>query len=325
MNKIAVIRGDGIGQEIVDSALEILQAAGYRADYTHLDLGGGRYLKDQTILPDETMEQLRGFDAILLGAVGDPRVKPHIIEQGLLLRLRRELDLYINRRPLHFDDRTVEIIRENTEGLYLDIGEFQDKDTENEIALQTSKNTRKGVERLVRYGFELANSIDDKRITLVHKINVLQYAGGLWQRVFDQVASEYPDVATSYDHIDAACMHLIERPERYSVIVTDNLFGDILTDLGASVSGGIGLASSGNINPGHVSLFEPAHGSAPDIAGQNKANPIATILSACMMLEFLNEEEIAGKIRTAVEKFRTSQQHSSTAETTQKIIDLILL
>ncbi len=323
MNKIAVIRGDGIGQEIVDSALEILQAAGYQADYTHLDLGGGRYLKDQTILPDETMEQLRGFDAILLGAVGDPRVKPHIIEQGLLLRLRRELDLYINRRPLYFDDRTVEIIRENTEGLYLDIGEFQDKDTENEIALQTSRNTRKGVERLVRYGFELANSIDDKRITLVHKINVLQYAGGLWQRVFDQVASEYPDVATSYDHIDAACMHLIERPERYSVIVTDNLFGDILTDLGASVSGGIGLASSGNINPGHVSLFEPAHGSAPDIAGQNKANPIATILSACMMLEFLNEEEIASKIRAAVEKFRTSQQHSSTTETTQKIIDLL--
>jgi 3-isopropylmalate dehydrogenase len=323
MNKIAVIRGDGIGQEIVDSALEILQAAGYQADYTHLDLGGGRYLKDQTILPDETMEQLRGFDAILLGAVGDPRVKPHIIEQGLLLRLRRELDLYINRRPLYFDDRTVEIIRENTEGLYLDIGEFQDKDTENEIALQTSKNTRKGVERLVRYGFELANSIDDKRITLVHKINVLQYAGGLWQRVFDQVASEYPNVVTSYDHIDAACMHLIERPERYSVIVTDNLFGDILTDLGASVSGGIGLASSGNINPGHVSLFEPAHGSAPDIAGQNKANPIATILSACIMLEFLNEEEIASKIRAAVEKFRTSQQHSSTTETTQKIIDLL--
>ncbi len=323
MKKIGIVRGDGIGKEIVDSALEVLAAVGFEADYTDYDLGGQRYLRDQTILTDETLEEWRGLDAILLGAVGHPDVTPGIIERGLLLKMRFELDLYVNHRPFKAEGVDIEVIRENTEGVYLNEGGVARKGTPHEVATQGSINTRFGVERLVRYGFEVANNRKDKRLTLVHKTNVLAYSGDLWQRVVNEVAEDYPEVKTSYDHIDAACIHFVERPERYSVIVTDNLFGDIITDLGGAISGGIGLAASANINPNGVSMFEPAHGSAPDIAGQNKANPIATIISAAMMLEHLGESEKADKIRRAVETFRESRSQKSTTQTTKDLINLL--
>jgi 3-isopropylmalate dehydrogenase len=323
MKKIGIIRGDGIGKEIVDSALEVLQAVGFEADYTDYDLGGQRYLQDETILPDETIAEWKSLDAILLGAVGHPDVTPGIIERGLLLKMRFELDLYVNHRPFKAEGVDIEVIRENTEGVYLNEGGVARKGTPHEVATQGSINTRFGVERLVRYGFEVAKNRKNKRLTLVHKTNVLAYSGDLWRRTVNEVAKEYPEVETSYDHIDAACIHFVERPERYSVIVTDNLFGDIITDLGGAISGGIGLAASANINPNGVSMFEPAHGSAPDIAGQNKANPIATILSAVMMLEHFGETKKAEEIRNAITIFRDSKDHETTSGTTDDIIELL--
>ena len=268
---------------------------------------GARYLRDGEILSDATLDELRGFDAILLGAVGTPDVPPGVIERGLLLKMRFELDLYVNQRPFvgtapgHDRPHAFVVIRENTEGPYVGEGGTLRKGTAHEVATQGSVNTRMGVERCVRYAFELAAARERKHVTLVHKTNVLTFAGDLWQRTFDAVASEYPDIATAYNHVDAACIYFVQDPHRYDVIVTDNLFGDILTDLGGAVSGGIGLASSANLNPARTgpSMFEPVHGSAPDIVGTGTANPTAAILSAALMLDFLGEDDAADRIRKA--------------------------
>jgi 3-isopropylmalate dehydrogenase len=258
------------------------------------------------VLPDGVLEELRGYDAILLGAVGaaigSTAVPPGIIERGLLLRLRFELDLYVNLRPFQHDDLELFVVREGTEGSYAGEGGFLRRGTPQEVATQGSVNTRFGVERCIRYAFALAQSRPRRHLTLVHKTNVLTFAGDLWQRTFDAVAAEHPDVATAYNHVDAACIYLHDQPGRYDVIVTDNLFGDILTDLAGAVAGGIGLAASANLNPERTgpSLFEPVHGSAHDIAGTGRASPVAAIRSAGMMLEFLGEPDAAARITKAV-------------------------
>jgi 3-isopropylmalate dehydrogenase len=272
-------------------------------------LGGARYLRDGEVLSDATLDQLRQFDAILLGAVGTPDVPPGVIERGLLLKMRFELDLYINQRPFsgtapgHTTPHEFVVIRENTEGSYAGEGGVLRKGTPHEVATQGSVNTARGVERCVRYAFELAATRTRKHLTLVHKTNVLTFAGDLWQRTFNQVAKDFPQVATAYNHVDAACIYFVQDPHRYDVIVTDNLFGDILTDLGGAVSGGIGVASSANLNPARTgpSMFEPVHGSAPDIVGTGKANPVAAILSAAHLLQFLGEDDAAAKLRKACE------------------------
>ncbi|MFM9138003.1 MAG: 3-isopropylmalate dehydrogenase [Actinomycetota bacterium] len=306
-HKVAVIGGDGIGPEVVAEALKVVAAAGVSLDTTNFDLGGARYLRDGEILSDTTLAQLREHDAILLGAVGTPDVPPGVIERGLLLKMRFELDLYINQRPFkgtapgHSIAHDFVVIRENTEGPYVGEGGVLRKGTPHEVATQGSVNTAKGVERCVRHAFELAASRERKHLTLVHKTNVLTFAGDLWQRTFNAVAKDFPQVSTSYNHVDAACIYFVQDPHRYDVIVTDNLFGDILTDLGGAVSGGIGVASSANLNPARTgpSMFEPVHGSAPDIVGTGKANPVAAILSAAHMLEFLGESRAAAVVRTA--------------------------
>jgi len=302
-HRIAIIGGDGIGPEVTTEAVKVVRASGVGIDAVDFDLGGRRYLATGEVLPDSVLEELRGFDAILLGAVGTPEVPPGVLERGLLLRLRFELDLYINLRPFHGDGLDFVVIRENTEGTYAGEGGFLRKGTPHEVATQGSVNTRMGVERCVRFAFDLAQSRPRKHLTLVHKTNVLTFAGDLWQRTFDLVATEHTDVATAYNHVDAACIYFVQDPGRYDVIVTDNLFGDILTDLGGAVTGGIGLASSANLNPARTgpSLFEPVHGSAPDIVGTGKANPTAAILSAALMLDFLGEGDAAARIRKACE------------------------
>jgi len=306
-HRIAVIGGDGIGPEVTVEALKVVRAAGVRLDTTDFDLGGARYLRDGEILSDEVLNQLRGFDAILLGAVGTPDVPPGVIERGLLLKMRFELDLYVNQRPFvgtapgHTKSHDFIVIRENTEGPYVGEGGVLRRGTKHEVATQGSVNTRMGVERCVRYAFELAMKRERKHVTLVHKTNVLTFAGNLWERTFNEVAAEFPQVSTAYNHVDAACIYFVQDPHRYDVIVTDNLFGDILTDLGGVVSGGIGLASSANLNPARTgpSMFEPVHGSAPDIVGTGKANPTAAILSAALMLDFLGETTAADRVRAA--------------------------
>jgi len=298
-----VIGGDGIGPEVIAEALKVMRATGMEFDTVDYDLGGARYRRDGMVLTDEIVDEWRGFDALLVGAVGDPEVPPGLIERGLLLKMRFDLDLYINQRPFLAPDGSHDfiVIRENTEGTYAGEGGFLRKGTPHEVATQGSVNTRMGVERCVRYAFDLARSRPRKHLTLAHKTNVLTYAGDLWERTFNEVAVEYPDVSTAYNHVDAACIYFVQSPQQYDVLVTDNLFGDILTDLGGAVSGGIGLASSGNLNPARTgpSMFEPVHGSAPDIAGQGKANPVAAILSAAMMAEFLGEADAAARIRKA--------------------------
>ena len=300
---IGVVGGDGIGPEVVAEGLKALAAAGVELDTVHYDLGGDRYLRDGTVLTDEIVEEWRGLDALYVGAVGTPEVPPGVIERGLLLRMRFELDLYVNRRPFRAPDGAFEfeVIRENTEGTYAGEGGFLRRHTPAEVATQGSVNTRFGVERCVRYAFELARSRPGRHLTLVHKTNVLTFSGDLWERTFNEVAEEYPDVATAYNHVDAACIYFVEDPKSYDVIVTDNLFGDILTDLGGAVAGGIGLAASANLNPDRTgpSMFEPVHGSAPDIVGTGQANPTAAILSAAMMAEFLGETDAASRIRVA--------------------------
>ncbi len=306
-HRIAVIGGDGIGPEVTAEAIKVMSAAGVKLDITEFDLGGARYLRDGEILSDSVLDQLRAFDAILLGAVGSPDVPPGVIERGLLLKMRFELDLYINQRPFngtgpgHTEAHDFVVIRENTEGPYVGEGGVLRKGTPNEVATQGSVNTRMGVERCIRYAFELATTRQRKHVTLVHKTNVLTFAGNLWERAFNEVAAEYSTIGTAYNHVDAACIYFVQDPHRYDVVVTDNLFGDILTDLGGAVSGGIGLASSANLNPARTgpSMFEPVHGSAPDIAGQNKANPTAAILSAALMLDYLGETVAADRIRAA--------------------------
>jgi 3-isopropylmalate dehydrogenase len=302
-HKVGVVGGDGIGPEVTVEALKVIAAAGVELDTVDYDLGGTRYLRDGLVLTDEIVDEWRSLDAILVGAVGTPGVPPGVIERGLLLKMRFDLDLYINQRPFLAPDGSHDfiVIRENTEGSYAGEGGVLRKGTPHEIATQGSVNTRFGVERCVRYAFELASSRPRKHLTLVHKTNVLTFSGDLWERTFNEVAAEYPDIDTAYNHVDAACIYFVQDPQRYDVIVTENLFGDILTDLGGAVSGGIGFASSGNLNPARTgpSMFEPVHGSAPDIAGQQKANPAAAILSAAMMLEFLGEADAAARIRKA--------------------------
>ena len=308
-HRVAVVGGDGIGPEVVAEALKVIDAAGVKLDLTSFDLGGARYLRDGEVLSDATLDQLRQFDAILLGAVGTPDVPPGVIERGLLLKMRFELDLYINQRPFagtapgHTTPHEFVVIRENEEGSYAGEGGVLRKGTPHEVATQGSVNTARGVERCVRYAFELAATRTRKHLTLVHKTNVLTFAGDLWQRTFNQVAKDFPQVATAYNHVDAACIYFVQDPHRYDVIVTDNLFGDILTDLGGAVSGGIGVASSANLNPARTgpSMFEPVHGSAPDIVGTGKANPVAAILSAAHLLQFLGEDDAAAKLRKACE------------------------
>jgi len=306
-HRIAVIGGDGIGPEVTAEALGVVRAAGVDIETRDFDLGGARYLRDGEILSDAVLDDLRGFDAILLGAVGDPRVPPGVIERGLLLKMRFELDLFVNQRPFsgtapgHSEPHDFVVIRENTEGPYVGEGGVLRRGTPQEVATQGSVNTRHGVERCIRHAFELAETRPAHHVTLVHKTNVLTFAGDLWERTFHEVAAEHPGVETAYNHVDAACIYFVQDPHRYDVVVTDNLFGDILTDLGGAVSGGIGLASSANLNPARTgpSMFEPVHGSAPDIAGTNAANPTAAVLSAALMLDFLGEGSAASRIREA--------------------------
>jgi 3-isopropylmalate dehydrogenase len=301
-HKIAVLAGDGIGPEVIAEALKVVRAAGVNVETVDYDLGGARYLRTGEVLPDATLDELRQFDAILLGAIGTPDVPPGVLERGLLLKLRFELDLYINLRPFTSGPLDCFVVRENTEGPYVGEGGVLRKGTPFEVATQGSVNTRKGVERCIRFAFELAQSRPRRHLTLVHKTNVLTFSGDLWQRAFDEVAADFPDVETAYNHVDAACIYMVESPHRYDVVVTDNLFGDILTDLAGAVAGGIGLAASANLNPARTgpSLFEPVHGSAPDIVGTGKANPLAAIRSAAMMLEFLGEADAAARITKAM-------------------------
>jgi 3-isopropylmalate dehydrogenase len=308
-HRVGVIGGDGIGPEVVAVALGVVDAAGVAFDRVDYDLGGTRYLRTGEVLPDSVLDELRGLDAILLGAVGTPDVPPGVLERGLLLRLRFALDLYVNLRPFkaganrHNEGVDFLVVRENTEGAYAGEGGFLRHGTPQEVATQGSVNTRLGVERCVRFAFDLARSRERRHLTLVHKTNVLTFAGDLWQRTFEAVASEYDDVATAYNHVDAACIYFVQDPGRYDVIVTDNLFGDILTDLGGAVAGGIGRAASANLNPARTgpSLFEPVHGSAPDIAGTGAADPRAAVISAAMMCEFLGETDAGARIHKAVE------------------------
>ena len=316
-HRVGVIGGDGIGPEVVAEGLKVIAAAGVELDITHYDLGGDRYLRDGTVLDDATLEEWRGLDALYMGAVGTPEVPPGIIERGLLLKMRFELDLYINLRPFAAPGHDFVVIRENTEGTYAGEGGFLRWGTPHEIATQGSVNTRRGVERAVRYAFDLAMT-RRKHVTLVHKTNVLTFAGDLWERAFNEVAAGYPDVSTTYNHVDAACIYLVEDPARYDVIVTDNLFGDILTDLGGAVSGGIGLAPTANLHPDRVSMFEPVHGSAPDIVGTGRANPIAAVLSGAMMLDHLGETEAAERIRKASD--RPESLTGTTSETGDAIV-----
>jgi 3-isopropylmalate dehydrogenase len=309
-HRVGIIGGDGIGPEVTAVALDVVHAAGVALDTVEYDLGGRRYLATGEVLPDSVLDELRGHDAILLGAVGTPEVPPGVLERGLLLKMRFALDLYVNLRPFkagpnrHNDGVDFLVVRENTEGTYAGEGGFLRSGTPLEIATQGSVNTRMGVERCVRFAFELAQSRARKHCTLVHKTNVLTFAGDLWQRTFDAVSAEHTDVQTAYNHVDAACIYFVQDPGRYDVIVTDNLFGDILTDLGGAIAGGIGRAASANLNPARTgpSLFEPVHGSAPDIAGTGRADPRAAVISAAMMCDFLGEGDASTRILNAVDK-----------------------
>ncbi len=337
---IAVIPGDGIGKEVTPWAQRALErAAEGAAEFTFepFDLGAERYLRDGAILPKEDLDRIKTTDAILLGAVGDPRIKAGILERGLLLKLRFELDQYVNLRPSKLyegvtsplrDPGTIDfvVVREGTEGLYCGSGGSVRVDTPEEVATEVSINTAYGAERVVRYAFELANK-RRKHVTLVHKKNVLVHAGDMWQRIVDRVGREYPDVTHDYCHIDAATIYLVSDPSRFDVILTDNLFGDILTDEAGMVVGGVGYSASGCINASreYPSMFEPIHGSAPDIAGQGKANPTAAILSAAMLLRHLGFEEQADRLDAAVEADIAEQGslERTTDEIGQAILDRI--
>lgn len=313
--KIAVLAGDGIGPEVMTEGLKVLRIVRDDVETTEFDLGARRYLRNGELLTDADLDALKDHDAILLGAIGDPeRVPAGVLERGLLLPLRFKLDHYVNLRPSRLYPSSVSplanpgdidfvVVREGTEGLYAGNGGTLRQGTEHEVASEVSQNTYHGVSRVVRYAFELAMT-RHKKLTLVHKTNVLVNAGGLWQRVVDEVAAEFPEVEVDYNHIDAATIYMVQDPQRYDVIVTDNLFGDILTDLAGAVAGGVGLASSGNINAAKQfpSMFEPVHGSAPDIVGQGIADPTAMILSVAMMLRFLGDEDNAARIEDAVER-----------------------
>jgi len=330
--RVAVIGGDGIGPEVTQAALDVVRAAGVQVETTDYELGAARYLKDGFVLDDKTLEELRGYDAIMLGAIGpaigDTRIPSGVLERGLLLRMRFGLDLYINYRPFRGVPGSIAqgcefaIVRENTEGPYAGEGGVLRHGTPFEIATQGSVNTRHGVERCVRYAFERANKLSRKKLTLVHKTNVLTFAGELWSRVVREVGAEYPDVEVDYNHVDAACIYLVENPSRYGIIVTDNLFGDILSDLAGAVSGGIGFAASANLDPTKksASIFEPVHGAAHDIVGKNLANPLAAVSSAILMLEHLGEVEAATRITKVVQAFNGDVASLGTSGITKQLI-----
>jgi 3-isopropylmalate dehydrogenase len=330
---IAVMGGDGTGPEVVREAVKVLDATAQKfklkLNYTHYDLGGERYLRTGEILPDSVLGELRRFPAILLGAIGHPDVKPGILEKGILLRTRFELEQYINLRPVKlYDERFCPlkdkkpeqidfvVVRENNEGLYTGAGGFVFKGTPNEVALQESVNTRRGVERCLRFAFEFARKRNkDKKLTLCGKTNVLTYAFDLWERAFHEVGQQdYPDIKRDYAHVDATTMWFVKNPEWFDVIVTDNMFGDIITDLGAMVQGGMGIAAGGNINPKGTSMFEPIGGSAPKYTGKNVINPLAAICAGQMLLDFLGESHAAKAIENAVIKITREKIKSLAAD-----------
>ena len=313
--RIAVVAGDGIGTEVVAQARKVLDAVLPGIESTEYDLGAAFYHRTGEVFPDSVRDELAGHDAILLGAIGDPSVPPGILERGLLLKSRFDFDQYVNLRPSKLWPGTssplgsvkageidMVVVREGTEGLYAGAGGSLHRGTPAEIATEESLNTRHGVERVIRDAFARASRRERRKLTLVHKINVLTHAGSLWSRTFNQVAAEFPDIETEYQHVDAACMFMVTDPQRYDVIVTDNLFGDILTDIAAAVTGGIGAAASACINPERAfpSTFEPVHGSAPDIAGKGIADPSAAVLSAALLLEHLGHAEQAERVTRAV-------------------------
>ena len=346
---VAVIPGDGTGPEVIREGLKVLEAVsprfGIKCNFTHYDFGGERYLKTGEVLPDSAIDDLRKYDAIYLGAIGHPDVKPGILEKGILLRLRFELDQYINLRPVQLypgvdcplknkkpEDIDFIVVRENTEGLYAGSGGFLKKGTPDEVAVQESVNTRKGVERCVRFAFEYCKKRNkQKKLTLCGKTNVLTFAFDLWERTFHEVAVEYSDVKTDYAHVDAVTMWFVKNPEWFDVIVTDNMFGDIITDLGAMIQGGMGIAAGGNINPEGVSMFEPIGGSAPKYTGKNMVNPLAAICAGAMMLEQMGEIESARLIEKAVKEvtgkhlksLAAGQMGISTSETGDLVAKLV--
>jgi 3-isopropylmalate dehydrogenase len=320
MYNIAVIPGDGTGPEVVAEGLKVLKVVsekfGFKYELRHFDLGGARYLKTQETLPESVLEELKRLDAIYLGAIGHPEVKPGILEKGILLRIRFLLDQYINLRPVKLypgvetplrdkrpEDIDFVVVRENSEGAYLGAGGFLKQGTPDEVAIQEAIHTRKGVERCIRYAFEYCRKRNRKhKVTLCGKTNVLTYAFDLWERTFREVAREFSDIETDYAHVDAICMWMVKNPEWFDVIVTDNMFGDIITDLGAMIQGGLGIAAGGNINPKGVSMFEPMGGSTPKYTGKGVVSPLAAIAACQMMLESLGEEKAATKIERAIMK-----------------------
>lgn len=346
MYKIAVIPGDGTGPEVIREGLKVLEALSekfnFRYKTTTLDWGGERYLKTGVVMPDDGIQELKKFDVIYLGAIGHPDVKPGILEKGILLRVRFDLEQYINLRPVKLypgvwtpikdkgpEDVDFVVVRENNEGLYKGMGEFKDKGTKNEVAIQVSYNTRKGVERCIRYAFELTRKRNKaKKLTLCGKTNVLTYAWDLWQRTFDEVAKEYSDIKTDYAHVDATCMWMIKNPEWFDVIVTDNMFGDIITDLGAMVQGGMGIAAGGNINPEGVSMFEPIGGSAPKYTGKNVINPLAAIAALQMLLSHIGEDGPAVSLEKSIMYITANKLKSLSAGkmgySTSEVGDLIV-
>ncbi|KUH38436.1 MULTISPECIES: 3-isopropylmalate dehydrogenase [Streptomyces] len=335
---LAVIPGDGIGQEVVAQGLKVLRAVlpqDVKLETKEYDLGARRWHRTGETLPDAELEALKGHDALLLGAIGDPSVPSGVLERGLLLKLRFAFDHYVNLRPSKLFPNTATplagrpdidfvVVREGTEGPYTGNGGSLRTGTPAEVATEVSVNTAYGVERVVRDAYERANARPRKKLTLVHKNNVLVYAGHMWKKIFDRVGEEYPEVTTDYLHVDAATIFFVTQPERFDVIVTDNLFGDILTDLAAAVTGGIGLAASGNINPAgdFPSMFEPVHGSAPDIAGQGKADPTATVLSVALLLRHLGHEAEAVRIEEAVSADLAARTGAA-ARTTDEIGDAL--
>jgi len=331
MYRIAVIPGDGTGPEVVRESLKVLAAAGRKYNFKYetkdFDFSGERYLKTGKTVDEKDIEEIKKYSAIFLGAVGHPLVKPGILETEVLLKLRFSLDQYINLRPVKLyndqfcplkdkkpEDIDFVVVRENSEGLYKGMGEFKEEGTENEVAIQVSYNTRKGVERCIRYAFEYTRKRNKKKkLTLCGKTNVLTYAWDLWQRTFDEVAKEYPDITTDYAHVDATTMWFVKNPEWFDVIVTDNMFGDIITDLGAMIQGGMGIAAGGNINPQGVSMFEPIGGSAPKYTGKNVINPLAAICALGMMLENIGEDKAGKAVEEAVIKIVNTKLKSLAA------------
>jgi len=312
--RIAVVPGDGIGKEVIPAAIDVVRATGVPLDFSDFDWGADRYLRDGYTIRNEDFAMLeREFDAVFVGAMGDPRVKSNVHAKEILLGMRFQMDLYANVRPVKLLDASLcplkdaaperidfTVIRENTEGVYMDMGGTFKRDTPDEVATQEDINTRKGVERVIRYAFDYARRHGRKRVLMADKSNVMSYAGGLWQRVFQLVAKEYADITPQHMYVDALCLQMVREPQSLEVIVTNNMFGDIITDLAAALQGGLGMAASGNIHPGKTSMFEPVHGSAPPLAGKNVANPMGAILSGAMMLEHLGFESEAKRMETAV-------------------------